>query len=331
VHEMSLLFCKLPILIIKGLLMRCIVFIGLLIFTIECSAHGIAGNRLFPGTLTFDDPAVADELTGPFFSFQKHPTPEGNEVRERLMGLSFSRLLTESTAIGVDSEYTEHRDPAGARTQGVGATHLFLKHQLYANAEQETLLAGGLALGLGGVGRADLHAHTYDTIEPGISFGVGLGDLPDAWSFFRPFALTGSVVADFPLSSHSSPTPGAASVQNPIILHTGFAIEFSPLYLSQRFKPGVLPDTEPLHQFIPLIEFQFDTPLNGGYGRQSSATMNPGVAYVSETWQASIEWIVPLNTLGGSSGVRAGVIFFLDDAIPSLFSKPVFSHPSTQF
>ena len=24
-------------------------------------AHGIAGNRYFPGTLTFDDPAVADE------------------------------------------------------------------------------------------------------------------------------------------------------------------------------------------------------------------------------------------------------------------------------
>ncbi|MBV8659576.1 MAG: hypothetical protein JO142_17275, partial [Burkholderiales bacterium] len=25
-------------------------------------AHGIAGNRFFPGTLNFDDPAVADEF-----------------------------------------------------------------------------------------------------------------------------------------------------------------------------------------------------------------------------------------------------------------------------
>ncbi len=25
-------------------------------------AHGIAGNRLFPGTLSFEDPAVMDEL-----------------------------------------------------------------------------------------------------------------------------------------------------------------------------------------------------------------------------------------------------------------------------
>jgi hypothetical protein len=26
----------------------------------SAEAHGIAGNRHFPGTLTFDDPAVAD-------------------------------------------------------------------------------------------------------------------------------------------------------------------------------------------------------------------------------------------------------------------------------
>lgn len=36
-------------------------------------AHGIAGNRYFPGTLTFDDPAVADELILPNFSSTKHP------------------------------------------------------------------------------------------------------------------------------------------------------------------------------------------------------------------------------------------------------------------
>jgi hypothetical protein len=33
-----------------------------LFLTQSAFAHGIAGNRYFPGTLTFDDPAVADEL-----------------------------------------------------------------------------------------------------------------------------------------------------------------------------------------------------------------------------------------------------------------------------
>jgi hypothetical protein len=39
----------------------------------SAEAHGIAGNRYFPGTLTFDDPAVADELILPNFSSLAHP------------------------------------------------------------------------------------------------------------------------------------------------------------------------------------------------------------------------------------------------------------------
>jgi hypothetical protein len=42
-------------------------------------AHGIAGNRFFPGTLAFDDPAVADESRLPLFSSSKHPG-EGSDV-----------------------------------------------------------------------------------------------------------------------------------------------------------------------------------------------------------------------------------------------------------
>jgi hypothetical protein len=35
------------------------------------NAHGIAGDRYFPGTLTFDDPAVADELIAPNFALSQ--------------------------------------------------------------------------------------------------------------------------------------------------------------------------------------------------------------------------------------------------------------------
>jgi hypothetical protein len=33
-------------------------------------SHGIAGNRYFDGTLTFDDPAVADEAILPYYTYQ---------------------------------------------------------------------------------------------------------------------------------------------------------------------------------------------------------------------------------------------------------------------
>jgi hypothetical protein len=47
-------------------------------------AHGIAGNRNFPGTLTFDDPAVADEAIVPNFSRWDHPDGGGNVTDNRI-------------------------------------------------------------------------------------------------------------------------------------------------------------------------------------------------------------------------------------------------------
>jgi hypothetical protein len=52
-------------------------------------------------------------------------------------------------------------------------------------------------------------------------------------------------------------------------------------YLTNRYTPGKLPKDEPVHQFIPLVEFAFDTPR----GEKTAATMNPGLAYVADAWQ----------------------------------------------
>ena len=48
------------------------------------AAHGIAGNRLFPGTVTFDDPAVADEAVLPDFSSLNRPAQGSNVVENRI-------------------------------------------------------------------------------------------------------------------------------------------------------------------------------------------------------------------------------------------------------
>lgn len=286
-------------------------------------AHGIAGNRLFPGTLTFDDPAVADELSGPLLSNQTHPVYGASDVKDTSVAISFSRLLLSDLAIAVDSDWTEHGAQGESTQRGIGATHLSLKGQLYRDDPHETLVAASVSWGIGGVGNPDLHAHSYNTLEPGIFFGRGFGDLPDRLSWLRPFAIAGALVADFPLRHQSRPRPGAALVDNPVIVHTGFALEYSTLYLTDRFNGGP-PSEEPVKQFVPLIEFAFDTPLNGGYGTATSATMNPGLAYVGETFQISAEAIVPLSRFGGSPGFRVGALFFLDDLIPSLFGNPVF-------
>src|SRR5262249_17283088 len=108
--------------------------------------------------------------------------------------------------------------------------------------------------------------------------------------------------------------------RNVDILHWGFSIQYSTYYLSSRFTPGRLPKDEPLHQFIPLAEFSFDTPR----GEKTAATMNPGLAYVGDTWQVAAEPIVPLTSEAGRTvGARAHLFFFLDDLIPALFGKPL--------
>jgi hypothetical protein len=49
----------------------------------SADAHGIAGNRYFPGTLTFDDPAVADELILPNFLEPHAPKRQPERRRQR--------------------------------------------------------------------------------------------------------------------------------------------------------------------------------------------------------------------------------------------------------
>jgi hypothetical protein len=105
------------------------------------------------------------------------------------------------------------------------------------------------------------------------------------------------------------------------ILHLGFAVEFSTLYLTDRFTGGP-PKQEPLNQLVPLIEFAVDSPS----GQKSIATANPGLSYVAVTWQLAVEAIVPLNNASGHGlGGRAQLLLFLDDLAPSLFGKPMLS------
>lgn len=78
-----------------------------------------------------------------------------------------------------------------------------------------------------------------------------------------------------------------------------------------------------MNQFVPLIEFAFDSPR----GAKTVATINPGLSYVAVTWQVAVEAIVPLNRdTGRSVGGRAQMLFFLDDLIPTVFGKPLLRH-----
>ncbi|HWX26598.1 MAG TPA: hypothetical protein VNZ53_04060, partial [Steroidobacteraceae bacterium] len=90
-------------------------------------AHGIAGNRFFVGTLTFDDPAVADEAVLPDFSSLNHPA-QGSNVTENRVNWSFVRLLTPTLAVSIDSGWIHQNWPIG-QTSGFDTTDIGLKYE----------------------------------------------------------------------------------------------------------------------------------------------------------------------------------------------------------
>jgi len=164
-------------------------------------AHGIAGNRFFPGTLSFDDPAVADEAILPNFASFKSPIDGGNVVDNRF-DWSFFRLLTPTLGVDVDSAWV-HRNWGNALRSGFDVTSLGLKGLVYRNDLHEMLVSARLGWGIGHSGAQGISANAPDLLQPGIFFGKGFGDLPDGLAWLRPFGITGAITLDHPMTGNS--------------------------------------------------------------------------------------------------------------------------------
>src|SRR5262245_60130943 len=116
----------------------------------DACAHGIAGNRLFPGTFAFDDPAVMDELALSLFS-RKQPAADGSSVIDNAASWSFQRLLTPTVSFGVDSGFVR-RNWGNEQRSGFDATSLTLKALLYKSDPHEILVSSGLSWRIGSSG-----------------------------------------------------------------------------------------------------------------------------------------------------------------------------------
>jgi hypothetical protein len=118
----------------------------------QAHAHGIAGNRFFPGTLAFDDPAVADEAILPLYTTLKHPAEVGDgSVVDSSFNWSIFRLLTPTVGVGADSGWIS-RNWGGVQRSGFDITSVNLKSEIYRNDLHETLVSAGVAWGFGHTG-----------------------------------------------------------------------------------------------------------------------------------------------------------------------------------
>jgi hypothetical protein len=298
-----------------------------LVVAAQANAHCVVGARFFPATLTIDDPCVADELALPTIaSFKNGDDPS---TRELDISAEFSKRITDKFGISIGTDWTQ-LSPAGAsRVNGFQNLEASFQYQFLTEASRELVMSGALVVEFGHTGSASVGAESFSAYTPTFYFGQGFGGLPDNMSMARPFALTGQIGYAIPgKSSITSVDPDSGDTTrelNPQFLTYGGSLQYSMPYLKSNVVDQGLPEF--FNQLIPIVEFQFQTPVANyrGSGIGTTGTVNPGVIWVGRYFQVGLEAIIPVNRASGTGvGVIAQMHFYLDDLFPDSIGKPLF-------
>ena len=276
-------------------------------------AHGFAGERFFPATISTDDPFVADELSLPTFQAIRQPGTPPSKTFD--FSADIALKITPNFGIEIADGYLLQKSSGSRLQTGFHNLEVGGKYQLLVNVEHETIVSVGVNAEIGGTGRASIGADRFSTITPGWFFGKGLGDLPDSVWALRPLALTGQVGISFPTRS------SAEGERIPNNLEWGVAVEYSLIYLQEHVKDIGL--CAPFRRLIPLVEFVMQTPLNR-LSVPTTGTVNPGIIWSGQYFQLGVEAIIPINShTGNNLGVVGQLHFYLDDILPKVFGKPL--------
>ena len=272
-------------------------------------AHVVCGNRVFPATLTMDDPGVGDELSLPTLALT--PTPSSQNT---VYAYEWDKTITQDLGIAVNGDYATQSAPAQSFS-GWDNTTLTLKdeHPCYANSEVVWSL--GLVRMIPGSGSSQLRnagvIPTVGTTAPTFYIGKGLGDLTTG--FLRPLAITGEVSRVF--SDTPSVSPNAWSY--------AASLQYSMPYLQQHVKAlNIAPF---LTRMMPLVEVSMTSPDLG----PTTGTIAPGILYFDKNynWQLGIEAIIPANSatrqLQGIGLLIQFHVFLDDSAYKSFWGKPI--------
>ena len=292
-------------------------------------AHGFAGSRFFPATLTTDDPFVNDELSLPTVS--GIVTPDEGGTHDTEVAVDIAKRITPNFGIELGESVINLKPGNESSQTGFGNLEVAAKYEFLESDEHELILSLGAEVEIGGTGNKRVNADSFTTWAPGFFFGKGFGDLPDAVSFLKPLAVTGLVGVAIPTSVSTrtvtvDETTGEHDIDiepHPDVLEWGFAVEYSMIYLQQQVKDVGL--KAPFDRLIPLVEFAFETPLNRGEQGKTTGTINPGLIWSGKYFQVGAEAMIPVNTWTGNDvGFIAQLHFYLDDLFPRSLGRPIF-------
>src|SRR5580698_3944336 len=133
------------------------------------SAHAVVGDRVFPATLTVDDPGVGDEFDTQFGHI-KSPDDNGDNMNVNTVSYEWDKLITKNLAFSIASDYVTQNAPNGDSAKGWDNITVGAKYMIYANARHEFMTSIGLLAEVGGTGAKSI-ANAYSTLTPSFYFG----------------------------------------------------------------------------------------------------------------------------------------------------------------
>ena len=113
-----------------GLLLGVILLFG---DTCNVSAHAIAGQRLFPSTLTFDDPGIGAEFPLVFSRIRV------DGVYQNDLSLSVTKPVTPGFSLIAGTDYLGISQPGAPATHGWSNVSVGGVWQVYRNAASESI------------------------------------------------------------------------------------------------------------------------------------------------------------------------------------------------
>jgi len=279
----------------------------------SASAHAVCGNRVFPATLTMDDPGVGDELSLPTIQYLPIPATGGNSAGHSVdYGFEWDKTITRDLGFAVNDDYfTQH---GGAQNlHGWDNLTVTLKDELPCWDTHEFLASVGVIRNFARTGSSQLiNAGAIGNVSytaPTLYLGKGLGDLPIG--YLRPFAVTSELSRQFSDSPAISPDVWAYAA----------SLQYSVPYLQQHVKALNLPSF--MGRLVPIVEVSLSNPDRG----TNTGTIAPGLLYEADTWQLGAEALIPAtHATQQSQGTGFIVQFhlFLDDLLPNSLGKPLF-------
>jgi len=293
-------------------------------------AHAVCGSRVYPVTLTLDDPGVADELTLPQIVYTREGADGGpGPSHDTSVQFEYDKRVTDDFGFAFNDDYNINQQKNAKTQTGWDDITVTAKWAKCIDPGDDLQIGFGVIREFGRTGTSHIGADQYGNSAPTVYLGKGLDFIPVP--MLQPLQVTGElsyVIADkeFKQFSTTDPTTGAVSTSTNNGTTNGwiggFSIQYSIPYLQNQIKDFGLP--EPLAHIIPVAEFGWTSPASSPGGSPTSWTLAPGFIYLRSWYQVGLEALVPLNKAAGTNvGVMVQFHVFLDDLSPHGFGAPL--------